>query len=409
MDEKEAISIIMDIANNGSAPDHGCKFFDYGNKQYYDRLVKFHIKNGFKEYHRSDSRFIIGQYGCGKTHFAQAFSEIGVSEYNCASSFISLGKQISIKDGQQFCGSVIESLSVPGIKGKGLKKILEGYLNKIKKDYPDWHENPEPLKAEISSLDDFDFEHQTFGWVIKKTILALLEGNDNIYQNGIFWLSGNIGDSRTCKELNIPKSTSNMDQYYKLILSIFQFISNKASYSGTIIVVDEGDGLRDDNKKNKFSEICYLFNNLILSLNKVKLASVLFIFIITPDILSEMNKCPMLEQKIKDANDKDFWNGNDHTTKIDMDQRPLDENKTNLSELIGIGNSILQFAFREFGHKIFVDKIVAEEFVIKKTEDILKRNPSRNNVRDISRDVASFVLDNSSVFDEDDDKPEPEI
>jgi hypothetical protein len=208
--------------------------------------------------------------------------------------------------------------------------------------------------------------------------------------------------------LNIPKVKPFPTLYIKLILSIFQFITSKAEYGGTIILVDEGDGLQDDKKKEKFIEICYLFQNFIESLKNVKKASALFIFIITPDILKDLNTCPMLEQRIKDANEKDFWSGNDYTTKIDLDQRPFDEDKTNRSELIGIGNSILHFAYDEFGQKITIQKKEAEEFVIRKTENILKVKPSRNNVRDISKDVASFILEHSSIF-TDDDEPESEI
>lgn len=408
MDEQEAISIIMDIAKYGSAPAHGCKYFDYGNKLYYERLVKVHIKTGFNKFKRSDFRFIIGQYGCGKTHFAQAFSEIAISEYNCASSFISLGKKISIKNDFQFCSAIINSLCIPDVPGKGIKKILEGYLNKLKIKYPNWIENPEPMKAEISNIDESDYEHPTFGWVVKKTLIANLERKDEIYNAGIFWLSGNIGDAPVCKNLSIPKMKPNRSDYFNLILSIFQFISNKAGYGGTIILVDEGDGLQDEKKEEKFTEICFIFHNFILALNTAKDSSVLFIFIITPDILKYLNKCPMLETRIKDANEKDFWRGNDYTTKIDLDQRPFDEDRTNRSELIGIGNSILHFAYDEFGQKISIDKKEAEEFVTHKTEAILKAKPSRNNVRDISKDVASFILEHSSIF-TDDDEHESEI
>ena len=253
----------------------------------------------------------------------------------------------------------------------------------------------------VSGLEDFDFELDVFGRVVKQAFDAHLKRNDEKFEFASRWISGEFNNREINKMLNLSRVNQNEQNLIakRVGLSLYQLIK-RAGFTGTVVGFDEAEqGFSISSRR--MSQLLSLLQSDINSINELSNGSVLIIYAITPDILEKMMEFAALQQRIQNPLERmGFWEGNTRAPLIELTRTTVDV----ANELAEIGKRLIDLFYLDEGVKTEVT--VPKEDVISKIKDyaieVSNKDRSLSDRRDMVRVTCStliYLYDNDELID----------
>jgi len=370
------------MAQNGTAPAEGCKYFGVGYENIFEAIKQ---KYFYEQFGRNlcAQKFVIGPYGSGKTHFLRHLMEIARDE-NCVTSEIALNRDIDFSDKLLIYSEVVRNIKAPLQQNEGLSEFLGYTLDNMINDT----KNPHYLKERFSrDINDSKFKSREFGKVIKLALVSYLNNDISTFDLCCDYLLGNISDNKLCKELGVSKVTKSAQnkRAEDMLFSLFQFVYY-IGYRGIIVGFDEAEQSFNVDRK-KLAKIFSTLRSLLDAVINLKDASALIIYAMTNDVYEEMNKYPALQQRLSSPYERDFFSGNVLAPVIDLTR--LDS--IDLSKKIAIKIS-------DVFYETFKDQLtISRDEILKKADEIsdgiIKRGVSSSNKREITKAVCTYLLE----------------
>ncbi|NLY42551.1 MAG: DUF2791 family P-loop domain-containing protein [Clostridiaceae bacterium] len=378
------ISMLERMATYGTAPEEGCSVFGVGYENAFSRLKSKYLVEQFKR-GMSSEKFVVGPFGSGKTHFLRHFMEIA-RDMNCVTAEVILNKDIDFTKSLIVYSEVVREIRTPLYREHGIRVLLQAALDKARYQVNDTYMQDIIVNAWVSGLDKVDFKYKTFGKIVKKALLAKLNDDDVVFDSCCRWLEGDINDKSLSKELSISKiDTSSNNLYAKLMmLSLFQFI-RQAGFNGTVVCFDEAEqGLSVDKKKTE--KILSMLQAGINAIADLRDGSALLMYAFTPDLVDKMKTFAALQQRISSPPGRSFIDGNVLAPLIDLTIRDP------LQDLQNIGRKLVSVFFDIFDDEVEISKEELLDYVNKIALDILEKEVSSSNRRDMVKNVCSVLL-----------------
>ncbi|WPX07810.1 BREX system ATP-binding domain-containing protein [Anaerocellum danielii] len=382
MDKNLFYDALKTMAQYGTAPTEGCKYFGVGYENVFEAIVQ---KYFYEQFGRNicAQKFVIGPYGSGKTHFLRQLMEVARDE-NCVTSEVSLSKDINFLDKLLIYSEVVRNIRAPLQQRVGIHEFLKYTLENIINDT----KNPQYLKQKfLRDVDSGIFKSPEFRKVIKIAVISYLNNDMYMFELSCDYLLGNISDNRLCKELGVAKITKSAQnkRAEDMLVSLFQFVYY-IGYRGMVVAFDEAEQSFNVDRK-KLAKIFSTLRSLIDATVNLKDASALIVYAMTNDVYEEMNKYPALQQRLSSPYERDFFSGNVLAPIIDLTR--LDS--IDLSKKIAL--KISDVFYETFKDQISISKDELLKKVDEITEAIIKKGVSSSNKREITKAVCTYLLE----------------
>jgi len=227
---------IIDSLKAGVVPRIGLQHIQVGRSLEITELIKDfdEIKNG-----ASKIRFIIGEYGSGKSFFLTLATGIS-HEYNFVSTKIDITTEKVLysrdKRSQSLYTELVKNFSVKVRQnGEALKSIIESWIvNKIgiNQDIP-----TEEINSKLSYIRNY-VSGFDFSTIICKYYEGYTTGDVRLMENSIRWLSGEYQTKTEARNDLGVRTIITDENYYDYLKLLSQFIKD-AGYTGLLICIDE--------------------------------------------------------------------------------------------------------------------------------------------------------------------------
>ncbi|MCC4766558.1 hypothetical protein FXW07_07990 [Methanosarcina sp. DH1] len=358
----EILHLIDTMAENGHAPDEGCGLFGIGNDDAIRRIRETYLIRRFLR-GGSAEKFVVGPYGSGKTHFINQLLEAARGE-SCVTAKVNLTKSVDVTSNYMIYREFIRNLrtpeSTPESEGE-MKSLLIACMEKVKNDIlrngQTEKDANEYLRFWISGLENYHFELEIFGRVVKQAFDAYQKRNDEKFEFAYRWLSGEFDNKEINKMLNVSRiSKSEQNIISKRSgLSLYQLIK-RAGFTGTVVAFDEAEqGFSISSQKK--SQLLSLLQSDINSINELHNGSALVLYAITPDISEEMMEFAALQQRVQDPfRGTSFWDGNTRAPLIYLTRRDGITRSEVADELTEIGRKLVELLYSKVGSEITVPR-----------------------------------------------------
>jgi len=401
----DIVKMIKIMAPYGTAPDEGCSLFDIENGKTIDLLTKIYLENSFTT-GLSAEKFIVGPYGSGKTHLINQLCDVAKSK-NCFTSVVALTKDIDVTSNYYVYKEIVRQISPPSIGSskRGIKALMDSCLESIEKLTEDQTENPsdakELLLVYINSIDQEDFESDTFGRVVKKGYNARLKDDFETYDAACRWIGGEFNDKGIAKLLNIAVCTKpELNLTAKMVnLSLYKFIKY-SNFAGTVVAFDEAEQGFGISKK-KQSTLYSLMQSDINAINKLTNGSVLILYAILSEVKEGMMNFPALQQRISHPIP---FPQNPYAPLIEITRPDMISKDGIINELCKIGNKLVDLVYSVPDLNITIpqeDVYRAVQSIALRTYDIdMDISGRRRMVKGICSILAS-VIDRGILIDPD--------
>ncbi|ADQ41172.1 hypothetical protein Calkr_1681 [Caldicellulosiruptor acetigenus I77R1B] len=381
MDKDLFLRALYTMAQHGTAPAEGCKYFGVGYENVFEAIKQ---KYFYEQFGRNicAQKFVVGPYGSGKTHFLRHLMEIARDE-NCVTSEIALNRDIDFSDKLLIYSEVVRNIKAPLQQNEGLSEFLRYTLDSMIRDT----KNPQYLKERFSrDINDSRFKSREFGKMIKLALVSYLNNDISTFDLCCDYLLGNISDNKLCRELGIPKVTKSAQnkRAEDMLFSLFQFVYY-IGYRGIIVGFDEAEQSFNVDRK-KLAKIFSTLRSLMDAVVNLKDASALIVYAMTNDVYEEMNKYPALQQRLSNPYDRDFFSGNVLAPVIDLTR--LDS--VDLSKKIAM--KISDVFYETFKDQINISKDEILRMADEISSEIIKRGVSSSNKREITKAVCTYLL-----------------
>lgn len=376
------------MASQGTAPDQGCALFGVGYDDVFEALEREYLRRGFK-LESSSEKFIVGNYGSGKTHFLRQLQEVA-RELTCVTSEVKLSKNVDFTKYISVFSEVVLQMRPPNSKRHGIEALLEGARMRIleKRGAGDDERNRELIRNWALENSDSEFESPAYGRGLKRALLALSERDFERLERLCRWLSGEFRNAQLCKELDLPKleKADENRQAGAALLTLGQF-NRRAHFRGTVIAFDEAEqGLDVD--RRRFGIILSMLQSTINSVADLEGGALLICYAFTPEIVEKFNELPALHTRITSA--KSFFEGNVFAPLIPLDRgRPAEE------ELPVIARNLAELFFSHFevGDAEEQQKLMAA--CVSKAQEVARSNASITSRRSMTKAVCEILLNAS--------------
>lgn len=350
----EIIAMIANMASHGTAPIDGCTLFSIGNEEFIRTIKEIYLNKGFTR-KSSAEKFIVGQFGSGKTHFVNQVSE-EARKLKCVTSTIALTKNIDVTSNYYIYRELARQIRPPGTKKKGMRSLLNACFSSIEElthQQTDSIENAEGLlRSWIDGLEDQNFELDAFGRVVKQAFDARLKNDSEKFNAATRWLEGEFEDRAIAKMLNLsPYTKKELNIIAKRVnLSLYQFIK-MCGFQGTVVVFDEAEQGFNISKK-KQSMLFSLLQSDINSIVTLEGGAVLVLYAIQSQTLGGIMNFPALQQRIQHPFKFSAEHFNSPIIEIDRSQAASKEEI--IEELQSIGKKLITLMYSAAGPKITV-------------------------------------------------------
>ena len=118
------------MASHGTAPEEGCSIFGVGYEDAYSRIKKKYLEEQFGR-GTSSEKFVVGPFGCGKTHFLRQLMELA-REMDCVTSEVALNKDVDFTKNLIVYREVVRELRIPLFQKHGIRTLLTAAIEKVK-------------------------------------------------------------------------------------------------------------------------------------------------------------------------------------------------------------------------------------------------------------------------------------
>ena len=187
-------------------------------------------------------RFVIGEYGSGKTFFLSLVRSIALEKgLVTMHADLSPTKRLHGSDGQPrlLLADMIGNLSTRTKQdGNALQNIIERFISNAKEEASSTGKNTyEIISEKLNELNDYTGGYN-FITVIKKYLEAYESGNSDLMNSVLKWLkAGYTTKTETFKDLGIREFISDASFYNTL--KLYSVLVRKAGYKGLLICMDE--------------------------------------------------------------------------------------------------------------------------------------------------------------------------
>lgn len=287
MIKKKEREIIIQSLRSGVVPRLGLQHIQVGRSEELKSFVNdvTNISTGSTSF-----RFVIGEYGSGKTFFLSLVRSIAIQKgLVTMNADLSPNKRLHGTDGQarHLLSDLIVSLSTRTKQdGNALVNILEKFVSKARQE------------AEINNQDVSDVIYQllnelneypggyTFAQVVNKYWIGYNSGNDLLTDRALRWLRAEYTTKSDCmRELDVREFLN--DASFFNTLKLYSVLVRKAGFSGLLVCMDEMVNLykisNSVSRKANYEEILNIFNNTLQG----SLSHIGFIMSGTPEFLSD--------------------------------------------------------------------------------------------------------------------------
>ena len=286
---KERNAIIQSL-KSGVVPKIGLQYIQVGRNKEISSFIK-NIESIEKD--GTFFRFVIGEYGSGKTFFIQLVKEMALTKNLVViNADLSPEKRLNGSNGQarKLYSELMSSCSTRSKKdGNALTNILDNFITEAR-EYSE--------KKEISILDAIRFKLKEvkavnggydFSIVLNKYWEAYDSGDDILKDNTLRWFKGEYSTKTEAKN-DLGVRTIIDDYSFYDSLKLFSVLVRKAGYEGLLICLDEMVNLfkitNSVSRKNNYEEILRILNDTLQG----NIKSVGFIMGGTPEFLTDRNR-----------------------------------------------------------------------------------------------------------------------
>ncbi len=263
---KERETIIQSL-KSGVVPRAGLQHIHVGRSEELKSFIKDvdTISEGGTSF-----RFVIGEYGSGKTFFLSLVRSIALEKgLVTMHADLSPAKRLHGSDGQprMLLAEMINNLSTrTKPDGNALQNILERFISNAKEESTSTGKNAYDIITEkLNELSDYTGGY-SFITVIKKYLEGYETGNQDLMNSSLKWLkAGYTTKTDTLKELGLREFISDASFYNTL--KLYSVLVRKAGYKGLLICMDEMVNLykipNSVSRKANYEEILSMLNNTL--------------------------------------------------------------------------------------------------------------------------------------------------
>lgn len=286
---KERETIIQSL-RSGVVPRIGLQHIQVGRSEELKSFIKDveTIAEGGTSF-----RFVIGEYGSGKTFFLSLVRSIAMEKgLVTMNADLSPTKRLHGTEGQsrRLLSDLVTSFSTRTKQdGNALSNIIEKFISLARdKAQVEGQDTSYIIKKMLSELNDYPNGY-SFAYVVNKYWEAFDSGNDALKDCSIKWLKGEYSTkSDVMKELGIRDFIN--DASFFNTLKLYSLFVKKAGYKGLLICLDEMVNLYKNpnsiSRKMNYEEILNILNNTLQG----TISGIGFIMSGTPDFLTDTRR-----------------------------------------------------------------------------------------------------------------------
>ncbi len=235
-------------------------------------------------------RFVIGEYGSGKTFFLSLVRCIALEKgLVTMHADLSPNKRLHGSDGQPrlLLSEMLNNISTrTRQEGNALQNIIEKFISSAKEESNGTGEPVgEIIGNRLSELGEYTGGY-TFITVIKRYWEGYEAGDINLMESALKWLkAGYTTKTETLRDLGIREFITDASFYNTL--KLYSVLVRKAGYGGLLVCLDEMVNLykitNSISRKANYEEILSMLNNTLQG----TLSSIGFIMCGTPEFLTD--------------------------------------------------------------------------------------------------------------------------
>lgn len=263
---KERETIIQSL-KSGVVPRAGLQHIQVGRS---DELKSFINDINTIAEGGTSFRFVIGEYGSGKTFFMSLIRSIALEKgLVTMHADLSPTKRLHGSDGQPrmlLSEMVCNMATRTKPDGNALQNILERFISGAKEEASaSGRDVYEVISEKLSELNDYTGGYN-FISVIKKYLEGYETGNEQLMNNALKWLrAGYTTKTDSLRDLGIREFISDASFYNTL--KLYSVLVRKAGYKGLMICMDEMVNLykipNSVSRKANYEEILSMLNNTL--------------------------------------------------------------------------------------------------------------------------------------------------
>lgn len=238
-------------------------------------------------------RFVIGEYGSGKTFFLSLVRSIALQKgLVTMNADLSPTKRLHGTDGHArvLLSELISSISTRTKQdGNALPNILEKFISKARTEAENSHREVATIIYEqLIDLNEYPGGY-TFAQVVNKYWTAYESGDDTLKDCVLRWLKAEYTTKTDClRDLGVREFIN--DASFFNTLKLYSILVQKAGYGGLMICLDEMVNLykisNSVSRKANYEEILNILNNTLQG----TLSHIGFIMSGTPEFLTDGNR-----------------------------------------------------------------------------------------------------------------------
>jgi hypothetical protein len=286
---KERETIIQSL-KSGVVPRLGLQYIQVGRKEELKSFIKDidTIADGGTSF-----RFVIGEYGSGKTFFMQLVKCIALERgLVTVHADLSPNKRLHGSDGQArmlFSELISNAATRTKQDGNALSNILEKFISIARDDAEQQKVSVENvIYNKLSELKEYVGGYD-FAKVVSKYWEAYTSGNDSLKDCALRWLNGGYTTKTdSLKDLNVRTFINDASFYESL--KLYAILVRQAGYKGLLVCLDEMVNLykitNSVSRKANYEEILRMLNDSLQG----SFSNIGFIMGGTPEFLTDGNR-----------------------------------------------------------------------------------------------------------------------
>ncbi len=230
--QKEALTIVQSI-KEGRPPDARLVPHLHVGREPWVKGMAWYL-DAAKNDELSAVRFIIGEYGSGKTHFLRMTAHMAL-ERRFVVCEVTLSREVRLDRFQTVWQKIIENLATPESEGKpeGMQGLLNRWCQQIT-------QSPDQLTQTLSTLEQAPHLDPDFRQALRGYLIAYIQAEDR--DSYLQWFKG---DAIKPKGVRGHIETKNARAMLRSLLEFLRLIG----YSGLVLFLDELEVIMEQNSK----------------------------------------------------------------------------------------------------------------------------------------------------------------
>lgn len=227
LSRRDAIQIIQHIKSGTPPPARLISYIHVGRQRWVEGMEWY--LDMAKEVDLSAVRFIVGEYGSGKTHFLRMTTHLALQRHFAVCE-ITLGRDIRLDRFDTVWREMMSKLATPESEGEpeGIEAILNRWCREI--------QNLEQLRTTLSALDSISQLDPDFRKAIRGYLRAYFQEEDR--DTYLQWLKG---DAIRPEGVRTRIDRASARAMLRSLIHLFKHLG----YSGLILFLDEMELIRN--------------------------------------------------------------------------------------------------------------------------------------------------------------------